>query len=73
MAAIVRNSGVDPKLPSSSIKTTLKVSWRSLGQGWEVIPSQYLYPLSLVSRLGNTYLRFLKATSLAAALSLICA
>ena len=60
-------------LTATRIKTTLKVSWQSLGLGWQVIPAQYLYPFSLVSRLGDTYVRFLKATSLAAALSLTAA
>ena len=54
-------------LTATSIKTTLSVSWQSLGLGWEVIPGAYLYPLSLVSRLGDTYVRFLKAASLASA------
>ncbi len=49
------------------------MSWQSLGLGWQVIPAEYLYPLSLVTRLGDTYVRFLKAASLAAALSLTAA
>ena len=57
-------------LTASSIKTTFSVSWLSQGLGWQPIGTQYLYPLSLVSRLGNTYVRFLKAASLATALSL---
>jgi pSer/pThr/pTyr-binding forkhead associated (FHA) protein len=57
-------------LTTTSIKTTLVVSWQSLGLGWQVIPGQFLYPLSLVKHLGNTYVRFLMATSLATALSL---
>ena len=57
-------------LTVTSIKTMISVSWKSLGLGWEVIPSQYLYSLNLVNRLGNTYVRFLKAASLATALSL---
>lgn len=55
---------------ATSIKTTFSVSWQSLGIGWEVIPAPYLYPGNLVGRLGNTYVRFLKATSLASSLSL---
>jgi peptidoglycan hydrolase-like protein with peptidoglycan-binding domain len=57
-------------LTVTSIKTTLSVRWKSLGLGWEVIPGEYLYSLSLVNRLSDTYVRFLKATSLATALSL---
>ena len=60
-------------LTATSIKTTFSVSWQSQGLGWQPIGTQYLYPLSLVSRLGNTYVRFLKAASLATALSLTAA
>ena len=54
----------------TSIKTTFSVSWQSQGLGWQTIPSLYLYAQNLVNRLGNTYVRFLKTTSLATALSL---
>jgi hypothetical protein len=57
-------------LTVTSLETTLSVSWQSTGLGWQIIPGQYLYSASLVSRLNNTYLRFLKAASLATALSL---
>ena len=57
-------------LTATSIKTTFSVSWQSQGPGWQLIPAQYLYPLNLVTRLGDTYVRFLKATSLATDLSL---
>ena len=60
-------------LTATSITTTLSVSWQSLGLGWQVIPTGYLYPLAPVTRLGHTYLRFLKAASLASALSLTAA
>ncbi len=60
-------------LTATSLLTTLSVSWESLGLGWQPIPAAYLFPLSLVTRLGDTYVRFLKATSLAAALSLTAA
>ena len=60
-------------LTATSIKTTFSVSWLSQGLGWQPIGTQYLYPLSLVHRLGNTYVRFLKAASLATALSLTAA
>ena len=58
-------------LTATSIKTTLALSWESPpGLGWQLIPGQYLYPFNLMQRLGNMYVRFLKATSLATALSL---
>ena len=60
-------------LTATSIKTTLSVSWQSLGLGWEIIPGQYLYPASLTGHLDNSYVRFLKAASLATALSLTAA
>jgi len=56
-----------------SIKTTLSVSWQSPGLGWQPIPGQYLYPLGPVRQLGNTYVRFLMATTLSSALSLTAA
>jgi hypothetical protein len=58
---------------ATSIRTTLAVSWQSLGLGWEIIAGEYLYPARLVSRLGDSYVRFLKAANLGAALSLTAA
>jgi hypothetical protein len=58
---------------ATSIRTTLAVSWQSLGLGWEIIPGQYLYPAIPAGRLSDSYVRFLKATSLATALSLTAA
>ena len=60
-------------LTATSISTTLSVSWQSSGLGWEIIPGEYLYSATLTERLGHTYTRFLKAASLAAALSLTAA
>jgi hypothetical protein len=57
-------------LTVTTLRNTLTVSWASLGLGSQVIPSQYLYSLSLVQRLGTTYTRFLKAVTLASVLSL---
>jgi hypothetical protein len=68
--SLVAGALVPLVLTVTSIKTTLSVSWQSLGLGWQLIPGQYLYSQSLVSRLSNTYVRFLKATSLASTLSL---
>ena len=60
-------------LTATSLTTTLSVSWQGTGLGWQLIPGQYLYSGMLVTRLSDTYTRFLKATSLAAGLSLTAA
>jgi len=60
-------------LTASSIRTTLSVSWRSLGIGWQPVPGACLYSSDGVTSLRSTYVRFLKATALAAALSLTAA
>ena len=60
-------------LTATSLTTTLSVSWQGTGLGWQLIPGQYLYSGTLVTRLSDTYTRFLKATSLAASLSLTAA
>ena len=60
-------------LTARSVRTTLAVSWQSLGLGWEIIPADYLYPASLVSRLSDSYTRFLKAATLAGALPVTAA
>ena len=47
------------------------MSWQSAaGVGWQPIPQQYLFTQSQIDRLRDTYVRFLKAASLASALSL---
>jgi hypothetical protein len=58
------------ELKAEKIKDTLNVRWQTLGRGWEVIPSQYLYSATLTSHLREAYSRFLKVTSLATALKL---
>lgn len=58
-------------LTATSVKTTLTLSWQSPpGIGWEAIPGDFLYSQSLVQRMDDTYVRFLKATSLAGGLSM---
>lgn len=52
------------------VKSRLKVLWTTIGQGWEVIPSESLYPAHYVDQLRNTCTRFLKIVSLAAVLGL---
>jgi len=57
-------------LTVGNIKSALALSWQSLGLGWQLIPGTALYPANLVARLRTLYVRFLKATALAGALSL---
>ena len=58
-------------LAANGIKTTLTLSWQSAsGIGWQPVPQQYLFSQSQIDRLSGTYVRFLKAVSLASALSL---
>jgi peptidoglycan hydrolase-like protein with peptidoglycan-binding domain len=68
--SLVAGALVPILLTATSLKKTLSLSWHSLGLGWQVVPGQYLYAHNLVDRLGDTYVRFLKATSLASILSL---
>jgi hypothetical protein len=57
-------------LSVAHVKAKVSLSWRSQGIGWQIIPGASLYSAALVDSLRATYLRFLKATSLAQALSL---
>jgi hypothetical protein len=58
-------------LSVSSVKTTLALGWRSPpGLGWTPVPAMALFPAGALQSLGATYVRFLKAVSLASALSL---
>ena len=58
-------------LAATGVKTTLTLSWQSAsGVGWQPVPEQYLFTQSQIDRLRDTYVRFLKAASLASALSL---
>jgi peptidoglycan hydrolase-like protein with peptidoglycan-binding domain len=59
-------------LQATGVKTTLTLSWQSAsGLGWQPVPGQYLFAQSQIDRLRDTYVRFLKAASLASALSLV--
>jgi len=60
-------------LTVTGLQATLSVSWQGPGVGWQLIPGQYLYSGTLVTRLGDTYTRYLKAVSLANGLSLTAA
>jgi Neuraminidase-like domain/Salmonella virulence plasmid 28.1kDa A protein len=52
-------------LKVENITAGLKVRWQTKGRGWEVIAARYLYPETLTGHLRATYVRFLKAISLA--------
>jgi hypothetical protein len=57
-------------LTVENVTQTVEVRWETTGRGREIIPAQYLYSNTLVDRLSQIYVRFLKATSLASALKL---
>lgn len=53
-----------------NVTDRVAVRWETTGTGWDVIPGRLLYSDSLVARMGETYVRVLKAASLAEALGL---
>lgn len=56
---------------ATGVRTTLTLCWQNgAGLGWQPVPAQYMYAQTLMNRLRDTYVRFLKAASLASALSL---
>jgi hypothetical protein len=58
-------------LLATGVKTTLTLCWQSTaGLGWQPVPGQYLFGLTQIAHLRDTYVRLLKATSLASALTL---
>jgi hypothetical protein len=57
-------------LQAASLKTIFSFSWETLGLGWQVVAGANLYPATLMDRLRQAYVRFLKATSLASTLAL---
>jgi hypothetical protein len=59
------------RLSAATLKTTLALGWRSPpGLGWTPVPAAALFPALAMTSLNATYVRFLKAVSLASALSL---
>jgi hypothetical protein len=58
------------RIAVQGVKNKLKVTWTTVGQGWEVIPPESLYPEHHVDRIGDTFTRFLKIASLASLLEL---
>jgi Neuraminidase-like domain/Salmonella virulence plasmid 28.1kDa A protein len=67
---LAAGSLVPVTLTVRSIKKGLLVSWKTLGSGWQGIPTESLYAATLIDRLGRTYKRFLCAASLANSCSL---
>lgn len=60
------------RLTVERVREVVRVSWdwQPKGQGRSVIPARFLYPAVLFQRFQETYVRFLKAASLAAGLGL---
>ncbi|QGM47133.1 hypothetical protein H2LOC_016335 [Methylocystis heyeri] len=58
-------------LQATGVRNTLTLSWRSpSGTGWQPVPAQYLFAQARLDDLRDSYVRFLKAVSLASGLSL---
>ena len=58
------------RIEAKSFSQNLTLSWQSKNIGTQYIPGEYLYSYTLLRSLRETYIRFLKATSLSIALSL---
>jgi hypothetical protein len=57
-------------LTITSLQSTLTLNWQTTGLGLQPVPPVYLYSDTLMDHLQTAYVRFLKATSLAAGLLL---
>jgi len=55
-------------LKVEKVKDTLSVKWETPKRAREVFPGRYLYPPTIIAPFRDVYVRFLKATSLAAGL-----
>ncbi len=56
---------------ATGVTSTVTLCWQNgAGLGWQPVATQYLYPQNPMNRLRDSYVRFLKAASLASALSL---
>ncbi|GAA3264541.1 neuraminidase-like domain-containing protein [Streptomyces labedae] len=53
------------KLTAEKLTKRLTLRWSSAGRGWQIVPGRHLYPAMAVDRLRVTYVRILKAASLA--------
>ncbi|WP_167541006.1 neuraminidase-like domain-containing protein [Rhodococcus jostii] len=60
----------DLTLTVENVRRTLRVKWETPKRSREPIPGRYLYPPDITEPFTATYVRFLKAASLAAALPL---
>ncbi len=71
-AAIELTAGTPTKfsITAKNLTSTFALTWQSLGTGWQPIPASALFGDAAINDLNATYLRFLKATSLASDLSL---
>jgi Neuraminidase-like domain/Putative peptidoglycan binding domain/Salmonella virulence plasmid 28.1kDa A protein len=58
------------KIAATGLTSTFIVNWRSTGLALQVIPGAYLYSDTLMDHLRTSYVRFLRAVSLATALKL---
>lgn len=56
-----------------NVRNGLAMRWQTAGRGWEIIPAPFLYSATLTGNLRRAYVRFLKASTLAAALELTAA
>lgn len=57
-------------LTVEKVKDALSVRWETPKRAREVIPARYLYPPAILAPFSDTYVRFLKAATLAAGLGL---
>jgi len=58
------------ELKVEKVKDALSLKWETPKRAREVIPSRYLYPPTILASFSSTYVRFLKAASLATGLGL---
>lgn len=61
---------IDFELKVEKVKNRLSLKWETPKRPREVIPSRYLYPLTILAPFNGVYVRFLKAASLAVGLNL---
>lgn len=57
-------------LTVEKVRHAVTMRWQTAGHGWEVIPTERLYPTRSMEQLRTTYVRFLKLVSLAVGLRL---
>jgi hypothetical protein len=57
-------------LKGENLQVELSIRWETRGRGRESIPARFLYPATGINALGQAYVRFLKAVSLAKILNL---